>query len=141
MEEKSRVTGKLRVVIPGIVLAIGIIIGLYYGINYWLYNLKHVVTDDARIKGRMVSVSPTVSGVVKVLYVDEGAFGERHPLVTNPIVIATNPAPKAAFRSRPPVARARPATNRKSSTRISSTSRPTVSQSTFIPRNLQKHAF
>ncbi|MCZ6873924.1 MAG: HlyD family secretion protein [bacterium] len=74
MEEKSRVTGKLRVVVPGIVLAIGIIIGLYYGINYWLYNLKHVVTDDARIKGRMVSVSPTVSGVVKVLYVDEGVL-------------------------------------------------------------------
>ena len=74
MEEKSRATGKLRVVIPGIVLLIGVIIGLYYGINYWLYNVKHVVTDDARIKGRMVSVAPTVSGVVKVLHVEEGVL-------------------------------------------------------------------
>lgn len=74
MAEKSHVTNKLRVVIPGIVLGIGIIIGLYYGIGYWLYSLKHVVTDDARIKGRMVSVAPTVSGTVKVLHVDEGSL-------------------------------------------------------------------
>jgi membrane fusion protein (multidrug efflux system) len=35
--------------------------------------MKHVVTDDARIKGRMVSVAPEVSGVVQVLHVDEGS--------------------------------------------------------------------
>jgi membrane fusion protein (multidrug efflux system) len=74
MAEKANVTSKLRVVIPGIVLGIGIIIGLYYGIGYWIYSLKHVVTDDARIKGRMVSVAPNVSGVVKVLRVDEGTL-------------------------------------------------------------------
>jgi membrane fusion protein (multidrug efflux system) len=34
--------------------------------------MKHVVTDDARVKGRMVSVSPEVSGVVRVLHVEEG---------------------------------------------------------------------
>jgi membrane fusion protein (multidrug efflux system) len=53
-------------------LAIGAIIGLRYGISYWLYSMKHVVTDDARVKGRMVSVAPEVSGVVKILRVDEG---------------------------------------------------------------------
>jgi membrane fusion protein, multidrug efflux system len=73
MAEKSRLVGKLRIIIPTVVLAIGAIIGLRYGINYWLYSMKHVVTDDARIKGRMVSVAPEVSGVIRVLRVDEGS--------------------------------------------------------------------
>ena len=73
MAEKPRITGKLRVLLPSIVLGIGVIIGLRYGISYWLYSMKHVVTDDARIKGRMVSVAPEVSGVIKVLHVDEGS--------------------------------------------------------------------
>jgi membrane fusion protein (multidrug efflux system) len=73
MAEKPRMTGKLRVLIPSVVLAIGAIVGLRYGIHYWLYSMKHVVTDDARIKGRMVSVAPKVSGVVQVLHVDEGS--------------------------------------------------------------------
>jgi membrane fusion protein (multidrug efflux system) len=73
MAEKTRLVGKLRIIIPSIVLAIGAIIGLRYGISYWLYSMKHVVTDDARIKGRMVSVAPEVSGVIRVLHVDEGS--------------------------------------------------------------------
>jgi membrane fusion protein (multidrug efflux system) len=72
MADKERYQGKLRVILPAIVLGIGAIIGLYYGIDYWLYSMKHVVTDDARIKGRMVSVAPEVSGVVQVLHVEEG---------------------------------------------------------------------
>jgi membrane fusion protein (multidrug efflux system) len=73
MAEKSRLVGKLRIIVPTVVLAIGAIIGLRYGISYWLYSMKHVVTDDARIKGRMVSVAPEVSGVIRVLHVDEGS--------------------------------------------------------------------
>jgi membrane fusion protein (multidrug efflux system) len=73
MAEKARLVGKLRIIIPTVVLAIGAIIGLRYGISYWLYSMKHVVTDDARIKGRMVSVAPEVSGVIRSLQVDEGS--------------------------------------------------------------------
>jgi membrane fusion protein (multidrug efflux system) len=73
MAEKTRLVGKLRIIIPTVVLAIGAIIGLRYGISYWLYSMKHVVTDDARIKGRMVSVAPEVSGVIRSLQVDEGS--------------------------------------------------------------------
>ena len=40
--------------------------------EYLRYSMKHVTTDDARVKGRMVSVAP-VSGIVKVLRVDEGS--------------------------------------------------------------------
>ncbi len=72
MAEQSVFTGKLRVIIPAILLGIGAIIGLRYGITYWIYTMKHVSTDDARVKGRNVSVAPEVSGVVKVLHVEEG---------------------------------------------------------------------
>ncbi len=74
MADKSFFTGKIRVIIPAILLGIGAIIGLRYGISYWLYSMKHVVTDDARVKGRMVSVAPEVSGVVRVLHVEEGSL-------------------------------------------------------------------
>ncbi len=72
MSEQSLFKGKLRVIIPAILLGIGAIIGLRYGISYWIYSMKHVSTDDARVKGRNVSVAPEVSGVVKVLQVEEG---------------------------------------------------------------------
>jgi membrane fusion protein (multidrug efflux system) len=73
MPGKFRLAGKLRILFPAVVLGIGAIIGLHYGIDYWLYSMKHVVTDDARIKGLMVSVAPEVSGVVRLLQVDEGS--------------------------------------------------------------------
>jgi membrane fusion protein (multidrug efflux system) len=72
MAEKSPLTGKLRVIIPAILLGIGVIIGLRYGISYWIYSMKHVSTDDARVKGHNVALAPEVSGVVKVLHVEEG---------------------------------------------------------------------
>jgi membrane fusion protein, multidrug efflux system len=82
MAEKTHFSGKLRVILPGIVLGIGAIIGLWYGIDYWLYSMKHVVTDDARVKGRMVSVAPEVSGVVRVLHVEEG-----HPVQAGQVLL------------------------------------------------------
>jgi membrane fusion protein (multidrug efflux system) len=73
MAQKWHMFGKLRVILPSIALAIGVIFGLVKGIDYVRYSMKHVTTDDARVKGRMVSVAPEVSGVVKVLRVDEGS--------------------------------------------------------------------
>jgi membrane fusion protein (multidrug efflux system) len=82
MAEKSHLSGKLRVILPGIVLGIGALIGLWYGIDYWVYSMKHVVTDDARVKGRMVSVAPEVSGVVRLLRVEEG-----HPVKAGEVLL------------------------------------------------------
>ncbi|MBM3224023.1 MAG: HlyD family secretion protein [Candidatus Tectomicrobia bacterium] len=73
MTEKWQKFGKLRVLLPSIVLAIGAVFGLMKGFEYVQYSMKHVTTDDARVKGRMVSVAPEVSGMVKVLRVDEGS--------------------------------------------------------------------
>jgi membrane fusion protein, multidrug efflux system len=44
--------------------------------------MKHVVTDDARVKGRMVSVAPEVSGVVRVLQIEEG-----HPVQAGQVLL------------------------------------------------------
>lgn len=77
MAERSPFMSKLRIIVPSIVLGAGALVGLYYGFNYWMYSVKHVVTDDARVKGRMVSVSPEVSGAVKVLHVDEGSVVKK----------------------------------------------------------------
>jgi membrane fusion protein (multidrug efflux system) len=73
MREKWHRFGKLRVILPGIVLGIAAIFGLVKGVDYLRYSMKHVTTDDARVKGRMVSVAPEVSGMVKMLRVDEGS--------------------------------------------------------------------
>src|SRR5262245_56916446 len=71
--EKWQKFAKLRVLLPSIVLAIGAIFGLIKAFEYLRYSMKHVTTDGARVKGRMVSVAPEVSGMVKVLRVDEGS--------------------------------------------------------------------
>jgi membrane fusion protein (multidrug efflux system) len=73
MTEKWQRFAKLRVILPTIVLAIGAVFGLMKAFEYLRYSMKHVTTDDARVKGRMVSVAPEVSGIVKVLRVDEGS--------------------------------------------------------------------
>ena len=73
MAEKWQRFGKPRVILPSIVLAVGVIFGLIKGFDYLRYSMQHVTTDDARVKGRMVSVAPEVSGMVKVLRVDEGS--------------------------------------------------------------------
>lgn len=77
MAERIALPGRLRVVLPAIVLGLGVIVGLYYGIDYWIYTTKHVVTDDARVKGLMVSVAPKVGGTVQELHVDEGSVVEK----------------------------------------------------------------
>jgi len=34
--------------------AVGVVIGAKYGVEYWIYTMTHVYTDDARVKGRCV---------------------------------------------------------------------------------------
>lgn len=77
MAERIALPGCLRVILPAIVLGLGVIVGLYYGIDYWIYTTKHVVTDDARVKGLMVSVAPKVGGTVRALHVDEGSVVQK----------------------------------------------------------------
>ncbi len=73
MTEKWQTFGRPRVLLPTLILTIGAVFGLMKGLEYIKYSMKHVTTDDARVKGRMVSVAPEVSGLVKTLRVDEGS--------------------------------------------------------------------
>jgi membrane fusion protein, multidrug efflux system len=66
------ILGNWRLLIPILFLAVGVVIGAKYGVEYWIYTMTHVYTDDARVKGTMVSVSPEVSGLVRNVHVDEG---------------------------------------------------------------------
>lgn len=49
-----------------------VIIGGYFGIDWWLYSLSHVSTDDARVKGTLITVSSRVSGRLVEVEIEEG---------------------------------------------------------------------
>ncbi|MBW2575025.1 MAG: HlyD family secretion protein [Deltaproteobacteria bacterium] len=55
-----------------IILALGIVIGSFYGVRWLHYYFTHASTDDARIKGDLISVSPTVQGKIRLLPIQEG---------------------------------------------------------------------
>ncbi|GIX48962.1 MAG: hypothetical protein KatS3mg131_3173 [Candidatus Tectimicrobiota bacterium] len=49
------------------------LVGLgYWGLRWWWYTLHHVSTDDARVKGRLITLSAQVPGRLVVLSVEEG---------------------------------------------------------------------
>jgi membrane fusion protein (multidrug efflux system) len=48
-----------------------LLIGLVFGVRYWLYARSHETTDDAFIDGHIVQISPKVSGYVAKVYVTD----------------------------------------------------------------------
>ena len=60
MPPLSRRGGKWRIYAPLIVL--GLAAGGYFGGQWWLYTMRHVSTDDARVKGTLITVSAEVAG-------------------------------------------------------------------------------
>jgi membrane fusion protein (multidrug efflux system) len=55
---------------PLIILVV--LVGGYFGVDWWLYSLSHVSTDDARIKGTLITISSKVPGRLVRLLVEEG---------------------------------------------------------------------
>jgi len=55
-----------------VILVLGIIIGSFYGVRWLQYYITHASTDDARIKGDLIRVSPTVQGKIRLLPIREG---------------------------------------------------------------------
>jgi len=72
VDRLKSIFGNWRMLIPILFLAVGVVIGAKYGVEYWIYTMTHVYTDDARVKGAMVSLSPEVSGLVRKVHIDEG---------------------------------------------------------------------
>jgi membrane fusion protein (multidrug efflux system) len=52
-----------------VVAAVVLILGVIFGIRYWLYARAHESTDDAFIDGHIIPISPKVSGYVAKVYV------------------------------------------------------------------------
>jgi membrane fusion protein (multidrug efflux system) len=59
-----------RILVPIIVLGLGA--AVYFGVQWWLYSLSHVSTDDARVKGTLITVSSQVPGRLVTVAVEEG---------------------------------------------------------------------
>ncbi len=64
---KSR---KKRILILGGI--VGLVIGLYFGLQWVLFRWHYVSTDDAQVKGNLVNLSAKVSGRIVQLRVEEG---------------------------------------------------------------------
>ena len=56
----SRRGSRWRIFAP--LLVLGLAVGGYFGVQWWLYTLSHVSTDDARVKGTLITVSAEVPG-------------------------------------------------------------------------------
>jgi membrane fusion protein (multidrug efflux system) len=54
-----------------IVAALVLVAALVFGLRYWAYARAHETTDDAFIDGRVVQVSPKITGYVAKVYVKE----------------------------------------------------------------------
>ena len=63
--------GKRKVIMFAILAVMIVVLG-GIGIYYWYENTYFVSTDDARISGDLVSVSPQISGKLLELNVEEG---------------------------------------------------------------------
>src|SRR4030095_5583192 len=63
-------TTRWFILISLLVLTFGI--GGYFGVRWWLYALHHVYTDDARVKGTLITISSEVAGRLVTLAVEEG---------------------------------------------------------------------
>lgn len=59
-----------HVLLPAIVLLV--LAGGYFGVQWWLYTLHHVSTDDARVKGTLITISTEVAGRLVRILIEEG---------------------------------------------------------------------
>jgi len=64
-----------------VILVFGIIIGSFFGIRWFQYYITHASTDDARIKGDLIKVSPTVQGKIRLLPIREGEHVAKGQLI------------------------------------------------------------
>lgn len=68
----SQTTGKLSKRTMGIVIGILVVAAVAGGVWWWIRSGKIVSTDDARVKGTIVNVSPKENGRVEKVLVKEG---------------------------------------------------------------------
>ena len=64
------ITSKVGVYVWPITL-VAIVALLWFGYDKWMYDAKHVYTDNAQIQGRIVKVFSSENGFLEKLYVDD----------------------------------------------------------------------
>lgn len=64
-----------------VILVLGVIIGSFFGVRWLHYYLTHASTDDARIKGDLIAISPTVQGKILDFPVQEGDQVKKDQLI------------------------------------------------------------
>jgi membrane fusion protein (multidrug efflux system) len=62
----------LRRVALLLTVTVGLLVGATFGIRWLHYYFTHASTDDARVKGDLIAVSPTVQGKIHFLPIQEG---------------------------------------------------------------------
>jgi membrane fusion protein (multidrug efflux system) len=62
-------------------VAIGVVVGVIFGIGWLHYYFTHSSTDDARVKGDLITVSPTVQGKIRLIPIQEGDRVEKGQLI------------------------------------------------------------
>jgi membrane fusion protein (multidrug efflux system) len=77
--EQPSITRRLGVVLP--LIAIVVVVGGYFGVQWWIYALHHVSTDDARVKGTLITVSSQVAGRLLRVTIEDGQRIKRGELL------------------------------------------------------------
>ncbi len=67
---RQSTTKRWVIVLP--LIALVVLVGGYFGVQWWLYALHHVSTDDVRIKGTLITVSPQVAGRLLSVPIEDG---------------------------------------------------------------------
>lgn len=62
-------------------VAIVVAVAVIFGIGWLHYYFTHASTDDARVKGDLIAVSPTVQGKIRLLPIQEGDRVEKGQLI------------------------------------------------------------
>jgi membrane fusion protein (multidrug efflux system) len=76
---RQRMSKRWIIVAPLLVLVVAV--GGYFGVRWWLYSLRHVSTDDARVKGTLVTVSSQVPGRLSSVVVEDGQRVKQGDLI------------------------------------------------------------
>jgi membrane fusion protein (multidrug efflux system) len=64
-----------------LIVALGVVVGAFFGISWLHYYFTHASTDDARVKGDLIAVSPTVQGKIRLLPIQEGDRVQKGQLI------------------------------------------------------------
>jgi membrane fusion protein, multidrug efflux system len=60
-----------RILVMGAVIGV---LGLFFGIRYWMYACTHEDTDDAYVTGYTHQISSRITGTVEEVFVDDNCM-------------------------------------------------------------------